>query len=75
MKKRMSDLEWSFREEDMKKLYPELTEEEQVEAAESLSQYFRIVGKIYDRLEDEGKLEDLKLRIEYEKRNRKITAS
>jgi DNA-binding TFAR19-related protein (PDSD5 family) len=71
MKQRMGDLPWNFSEEDMAKLYPELSLEERAEAAENLSRYFQVVGKIHDRLDDEGKLKDVLLRIQYEKRNRK----
>jgi DNA-binding TFAR19-related protein (PDSD5 family) len=75
MKPRMGDLPWNFSEEDMSKLYPELKPEERAEAAENLSQYFKIVGRIYDRLDDEGKLKDTLLRIQYEKRNKYKLAS
>jgi len=51
-------------------LYPELSPEEQQEAEQSLKDYLQVVKKIYDRLQAEGKLEDVLLRIQYEKRNR-----
>lgn len=71
----MGDFKWNLPEEDMEKLYPELKPEERAEAAENLSRYFKLIGKIYDHLDDEGKLKDTLLRIQYEKRYRKNTES
>ncbi len=71
----MRDLRWNLTEDDMEKLYPELDPEQRAEAADNLSRYFKVIGKIYDHLEDEGKLKDTLLRIQYQKRNRKNPAS
>lgn len=71
----MGDQEWNLSEDDIEKLYPELDPEQRAEAAENLSRYFKVIGKIYDRLDDEGKLKDTLLRIQYEKRNRNSNAS
>lgn len=68
-------LPWDLIEDDIAKLYPELEPEERADATENLSRYFKVVGKIYDHLDDEGKLEDTWLRIQYEKRNRQIPGS
>lgn len=75
MKMRMSNLNWKFTKENMKELCPELKPEERAEAVENLSQYFRIGGRTYDRLDDEGRIKDTLLRVQYEKRNRENNAS
>jgi hypothetical protein len=72
---RMGDFPWNLSGNDMRELYPELEPEQRVEAAENLSRYFKVVGKIHDHLDDQGKLKDTLLRIQYEKRNRKDTES
>ncbi len=59
----------------VERLCPKLDQEQRSEAAENLSRYFNVVGKIYDHLEDEGKLEGTMLRVQYEKRRRKNPAS
>lgn len=71
----MGDIPWNLSEDDMAKLYPELKTEDRAEAAESLSRYFKVKGKIYDHLGDEGKLKDTLLRIQCEKRSGNNTAS
>ncbi len=40
-------------------LYPELTPEQQAEAEHNLLGYLDVVRRIYERLEREGKLDDL----------------
>lgn len=54
----------------IKDLYPDLTAEERVQAEQNLKDYVCVVKQIYDRLKSEGKWEQTKLRIEYEKRHR-----
>jgi hypothetical protein len=71
----MSDRSWNISAKQIAKMFPDLTPEEQREAAESYSAYLRGVAKIYDDLKDKGELEEVLLRIQYEKRNRKIDAS
>ena len=56
-------------------LYPELSSEEQQEAQKNVENYLRTVKKIYDRLQAEGKLEDVLLRAQWEKRSRKTSVS
>ncbi len=76
MKKfRMGDLPWNLSEDDIAKLYPELEPKQRAEAAENLSRYFNVIGKIYDHLDDAGELKDTLLRIQYEKRSDKSPAS
>jgi hypothetical protein len=56
-------------------LYPELSPEQQAEAEYNLKRYVNLCFRIYSRLKDEGKLDEIKnshLRHEWEKRNRKI---
>lgn len=53
-------------------LYPDLTPEEQEEAAMNLQQYIDLVGRIYDRLEREERLDEIEalpLRHQWKKRN------
>ncbi|MEO8649803.1 MAG: hypothetical protein ABI539_11615 [Acidobacteriota bacterium] len=71
----MGDLKWDLNEVHVERLYPELDQEQRSEAAENLSQYLKVIGKIYDHLDDEGKLEETMLRVQYEKRNRKNPVS
>lgn len=68
MKTRMQDIPWNFTEDQMAELYPELKPEDRAAAAYNLSGYFKVVARIYDRLEEEGKLEDVLLRAQWEKR-------
>lgn len=46
----MGDVGWNFTEDDIENVYPELEPEQRAEAAENLSRYFKVVGKVYDRL-------------------------
>ena len=75
MKKRMQDFELRITEEHIAKYFPGLPAEEHGEAAENYSAYLRLVARIYDRLEDEGRLRDVLLRAQYDKRNRDKPAS
>lgn len=53
-------------------LYPDLTPEEQEEAVRNLEQYLDVVRQITNRLETEGRLdeiEELRLRHEWMKRH------
>lgn len=53
-------------------LYPDLTPEEQEEAANNLKQYLDLVKRIHDRLEREGRLHEinnLRLLHEWNKRS------
>jgi len=75
MKQRMGNVPWNLSEDDVARLYPELDPEQRAEAAENLSRYLRVVGEIHDKLDDEGELKDVLLRIQYEKRNRRSDAS
>jgi hypothetical protein len=52
-------------------LYPELTPEQQAEAEERLLRYLAVVRKIYDRLVETGEIDNVLLRIQWEKKNRK----
>lgn len=74
-KMRMQDVPWALSEELVAKMFPDLPEDQRAKAAESYSQYFQVVAKIYDDLEEKGKLKDVLLRAQYEKRNRKNNAS
>jgi hypothetical protein len=65
----MSDMPWDISEEQIGEMFPDLKPEERKEAAANYSQYLRVISNIYDQLKDEGKLEELKLRLDYEKRN------
>lgn len=49
-------------------LYPDLTPEQQEEAEFNLLGYLDVVKRIYERLEAEGKLEDLAEALAREKR-------
>ncbi len=51
-------------------LYPELTPEQQAEAEERLLRYLAIVRKIYDHLVETGEIDNVLLRIQWEKKNR-----
>ncbi len=55
--------------------YPDLSPEDRAEVQENLQEYVRIVWKIFNRLKAEGKLEDVMLRAQWEKRNRHKPAS
>lgn len=72
---RMSDLSGNISEEHMAKMFPDLTPEEQREAAENYSDYLHVVAQIDDDLTDKGELKQVQLRFQYEKRNRKFDAS
>lgn len=65
---RMQDLSWDLNEDQIANMFPDLPKEYRTEAAESYSRYLKVVAKIYDRLEDEGKLDEVLLRAQYEKR-------
>jgi hypothetical protein len=52
-------------------LYPELTPEQQTEAQARLLQYLAIVRKIFNRLVETGEIDNVLLKIQWEKRNRK----
>ncbi len=67
---RMQDIPWDFSEDDIAKMFPGLPPEHRAKAAENYSGYLSVIAKIYDRLKAEGKWDEVKLRINYEKRNR-----
>jgi len=67
---RMQDVPWKVSEEMISKMFPHLPENERAEVAGNYSQYLKVVAKIHDDLEANGKLKDVLLRIQYEKRNR-----
>lgn len=54
MNSRMQDSNWSFSDEDMEKLYPDLTSKQRSEAAHNLSEYFQVVARIFHRLQEDG---------------------
>lgn len=54
-------------------LYPDLSNEQQQEAEYSLKTYVNLCWRIYNRLKDEGRLDEIKnlhLRNEWEKRSK-----
>ncbi|MFN0279199.1 MAG: hypothetical protein ACKVRN_11430 [Pyrinomonadaceae bacterium] len=71
----MQDLSWDLTEDQIGRLFPHLPEGDRTEAAATYSRYLKVVAKIYDRLEDEGKLQDVLLRAQYEKRRQDKSAS
>ncbi len=71
----MQDRDWDLSEDQIGKLFPDLKEEERLEAADNFSQYLKVVARIYDRLKEEGKLEEVLLRAQYEKKSRNKSAS
>ncbi len=68
-----SDTRLTAQREQIGTMFPELKAEERQEAAENYCQYLRAVSKIYEDLEDKSELNDVLLRVQYEKRNRKKT--
>lgn len=71
----MGDFSWKVTEEQIAKHFPEIPEIERAEAAENYSKYLQVVAKIYDDLEEKGKLRDALLRAQWLKRVRKNNAS
>ncbi len=55
-------------------LYSKFSLEEQEEATKNVQNYLRVVKKIYDRLRAEGRLDEVMLRGQWEKRNHKNPA-
>ncbi len=56
-------------------LYPDLSPEEQIEAEYNLKRYVNLCWRIYNRLKDGGKLDEIKslqLRREWEKRSKDL---
>lgn len=53
----------------LRELYPQLSEDEQVEARERFEQYLKIVGEIYQRLQDSPELRE---RYEHLKREYRL---
>lgn len=45
-----------FTVEDMAAMFPELSPEDREEAAYNFTQYLRVVARIFDRMEREGKI-------------------
>jgi hypothetical protein len=52
-------------------LYPDLTPEEQAEAERNLLAYLDVVRRIFERLKEEGRLDEDHLREEWKKGSRK----
>ncbi len=55
-------------EKTIKDLFPDLSPKERKEAKQNLQNYLKLVGRIYDSL-DEKEKQKLLLKLEWEKRN------
>lgn len=59
-----------FTEDDMATMFPELQPEDRAEAATNFTQYLRLVARIYNRLEAEGKVPKSIIRAAEKRRKR-----
>lgn len=66
----MGDQNFDLSEEQIAQMFPHIKGEDRAAFAESYSRYLNVVAKVYDRLQDEGKLEEVLLRAQYNKRDR-----
>ena len=59
-----------FTEEDMASIFPDLPAEDREGAAHYLTEYLRVVARIYDRMQQEGKIPKMLLRAVEKRRKR-----